>query len=210
MGNPGWSPLQLKVLILTNDKLTRLLRDKRALIVHFSNHADMGREELFPLDLQNAVQNRRCWRLSCHAIWPGHKMELVGSVGIIFEPSVENVLKVDNCDAGSSDHGSGGKCLTIDSFYQSFQVPIGKYNEWWIVGAEVKGIFVSNPKHILTRKVVPIIIDGQEHGQTTNAEPTTLDEIFSAFPEFSVFTMGPAGPEVLRRQSSWDTFATVP
>ena len=121
-------------------------------------------------------------------------MKLVGSVGIIFAPLVKNVLTVDNCDSGSSEYGSGGKSLTIDSFHESFQVADGKYNEWRIIGAEVKGIFVSNPNHICTRQVVVIPVEGQECVQTTNAERTALDDIFAAFPDLSVFTMGPHGP----------------
>ena len=124
-------------------------------------------------------------------------MGLVGSVGIIFEPFVENVLTVDNCDSGSSDYGSGGKSLTIDSFHRSFQVADGKYNEWWIIGAEVRGIFVCNPDCIWTRQVIPLVVDGYECEQIIHAERTTPNKVIEAFPEFSVFTMGPDGPEVI-------------
>ena len=123
-----------------------MLKKREVEIVHFSNHADPHRGLLFPQDLQDAIENRNCWELSCHAIWPGHDMHLFGSVGIIFSPSVENVLTVANCDSGSSDYASGGKPLTIDSFNESLQVPPDEYNEWRILGAEVKGIFVANPE----------------------------------------------------------------
>ncbi len=127
-------------------------------------------------------------------------MELVGSVGIILKPLVNNVLTVDNCDSGSSKYGSGGKSLTIDSFHMSFQVSDGRYNEWLISDAKVTGIFVSNPKYILTRQDVPLIVDGHECGRTTNAERTKLEEVFEAFPELPVLTMGPDGPEEIPRR----------
>ena len=184
---------------MTNDQLANLLRDKGAAIVHFSNHADMGRGTLFPHDLENAIQNRKCWSLSCHAIWPGHKMPLVGSVGIIFEPLVKDVLKVNNCDSGSSDHGSGGELLTIDSFYRSFQVADEEYNEWRIIGAKVKGIFVSNLDCILTRQAVCLKVDGHDHEQIISAEPTTLHKVIAAFPKLQMYTMGPAGLKLISR-----------
>ena len=192
----------LKVLIMTDKELAERLRAKRALIVHFSHHADTHRGTLFPADLLDAIEKKNCWPLSCHAVWPGHNMNLVGSVGIIFSPSVVNILTVDNCDSGSNDYGSAGNPLTIGSFNESFRVPNGGYNEWRIRGAEVMGVFVANPACILIRKVVPIIINEQEYEPTTSAERISLVEIFSKFPDLKVFTMGKNGPEELEYPSS--------
>lgn len=181
---------------MTDKKLKKLLKENNVSIVHFSHHAETRPGVFFPSDLQNGINHRKCWELSCHAIWPGHRMKLVGSVGIIFEPLVENVLTVKNSDSGSSVYGSLGKSLTIENFHESFQVADEEYNEWRIINAKVKGIFVFDSNNILTRRPVSIKLLG-EVTKTMSAEPVTLNEIKSTFPGCTVYTMGSTGLEIL-------------
>lgn len=87
----------------------RLLNDRKIAVVHFSHHAVMGHSVAFPDDLTHAINNYLCETRSCCALVPGHKMELPGSVGVIFEPDLDHVISVLHDDSGSSDYG-GRSC----------------------------------------------------------------------------------------------------
>ena len=87
---------------MTDEELVQALRQRRAAIVHFSHHADMGRGVTFPGDLQDAIAHRDRWALSCHVVWPGHSMDLVGSVGVILDvTSTSQVVSINSRDSGS-------------------------------------------------------------------------------------------------------------
>lgn len=140
----------------TDVELSDFMTQKHAIVVHFSHHANMRDDGIFPDDLINAITNRHIWPLSCSVVWPGHSMDVVGSVGVIFEPTLDSVLSVSNTDAGSSilpdgTDQSGGVPLTADSLAATFEVD-GAYNEWRLRGAEVAGIFVLNSNSIMVKR----------------------------------------------------------
>ncbi len=174
--------------------LRKKLEERRAVVVHFSHHANMRENGVFPTDLQAAIANKDDWPLSCSVLWPGHGMELCGSVGVMFSPSVVSVQSVSNTDSGSwaapdGRDQSGGEPLTAESFEKTFQV-VGAYNEWRIRGAKVAGIFVHNLRSIWVKKRVSVtgLPDGEilvEIGVT----PIPLSEVFDAFPALQIFTM---------------------
>lgn len=191
---------------MNDDTLRKKLEERRAAVVHFSHHAKMREGGVFPADLQAAIANKDDWPLSCSVLWPGHGMELCGSVGVMFTPSVVSVQSVSNTDSGSwanpdGRDQSGGEPLTAESFEKTFEV-VGAYNEWRIRGAIVAGIFVHNLHSILVKKhvSVPGLPDGEiliDIGATT----ITLSEVFVAFPALPIFTMAADGLVEVPRSS---------
>src|SRR5688572_21770465 len=81
--------------------LSEELSARKAVVVHFSHHAQMRDGGLFPQDMEEAMSNCHNWALSCCVLWPGHSMDLPGSVGIIFSPQHHHVLSVSPSDSGS-------------------------------------------------------------------------------------------------------------
>jgi hypothetical protein len=178
---------------MTNDELAAALGRRDALVVHFSHHSDMGNGVVFPNDLQFAITNIATKARSCCVVWPGHRMDLPGSVGVVFRPTVANVLSVFNSDSGSSDgrdgsDNSAGVPLTQESFLASFEVR-GLYNEWRVKGAAVCGIFVANVRDILVKKHLSVPGGPDGPVRTIGADPTSLGDVFRAFPGVPVFTI---------------------
>jgi hypothetical protein len=204
---------------MTNDELVVGLDKKQAMVVHLSHYAVMDPSRPnFPEDMQRAIA-RADITLSCVVVWPGHGMDLPGSVGVIFAPSSASVVSVSNSDAGATtlpdgSDGSAGVDLTAESFEKSFEV-VGAYNEWRVKGARVKGIFVADPRNIMAKKVRQFEVGG-EMVEMTAADHIELAEVLAAFPHQRVFTMGPNGmvelprPWVMaavRRASIWMSLA---
>lgn len=112
--------------LITDTYLTAALEKRKAVVVHFSHHANMRPEGVFPNDLQEAINNKGKWALSCSVLWPGHTMQPCGSVGVMFRPTVASVLSVSNTDAGAFsgsdgiDH-SGGQPLNADTSRRRFK-----------------------------------------------------------------------------------------
>jgi hypothetical protein len=179
---------------LNDHMLSKMLFARKAIVIHFSHHANMRKDGVFPRDLQEAIEHKDEWPLSCSVLWPGHSIDPCGSVGVIFEPDVASVISVSNMDAGSwteldGTDQSDGEPLTAESFNKTFDV-VGAYNEWRIRGAKVAGIFVHDVKSIMVKKMLDIsgLPDGiilQEIGFVT----IQISEVFEAFPYLPVFTM---------------------
>ncbi len=181
------------------ENLIESLEERKALIVHMSHHSNMREGGVFPDDLNNAIQNKDIWPLSCVVVWPNHTLfDLPGSVGVIFEPiSVDNVISVFHCDSGSwaDEHGddnSAGVPLSFDSFNTTFvgNVP---YNEWRVKGAKVVGIFVYNPNMIFVKKYQDILCDGVPVFNDITIVKILLNEVIEEFNGFPVYTMGNNG-----------------
>jgi hypothetical protein len=188
---------------MTNEELKMALQERKALVVHFSTHAMTREGAFFPKDLHNAIEKKNQWTLSCCAIWPGHAMDLPGSVGVIFEPTVDNVVSVSGDDSGSGEvdgeEVSEGKKLTDDALKESFNAT-GFYNEWRVRGAEVKGIFVADPCGIVVRK--PFIFKGDEMMGTFDI---SLEEIIENFPGQDLYTL--CGDEIVKLKRGRDRWA---
>jgi hypothetical protein len=177
---------------MTDKDLSEILEGKRAAVVHLSHHGVMDPlRPIFPEDMRRALAMREEINLSCVVIWPGHRMSLPGSVGVIFKPKCANVNSVSNSDAGSmtladGTDGSLGSPLTQETLTATFDVQPGHYNEWRVRGAEVLGIFVDDPRSISVKKDLVFYVGG-EKVITVAADPIGIAEVFSAFPKCSIF-----------------------
>lgn len=177
---------------MDESKFHKLLTELDVVIVHFSHFAVMGQHVEFPDDLKHAITFYQSETRSCCALWPGHNMELPGSVGVIFRPTFEQVLSVLADDSGSSDFGgaekSGGHAPSEQTILESLNVPAGRYNEWRIKGAEPFGIFIANANNIYVKKKVQLSLNGETFDDigSTNIE---ISSVIEAFPAMPIFTM---------------------
>ena len=188
---------------MTFDQLIATLAEFKLGIVHFAHKAAMRDGVFFPDNLRNAIANATgpfdaAWELSTHVFGPSHCMELVGDVGLLFEPvATANVKVLCNDDAGASDYGADGRSeLSRENIEWSLKLAEGaKYNEWRIKGMKPKGIFVSTAgvPEVLVEKYFP------EHGITTHGQKLIeIDEIAETFPDLPIYTMTADGPAIMR------------
>jgi hypothetical protein len=188
---------------MKDNDLVKALAQREACVVHFSHHANMREGGLFPKDLQEAIAHHHKWNLSCCVLWPDHDLDLPGSVGVIFEVrTVTSVISICDGDAGAyqSDGGdefSGGVPLSEESFESTFGAS-GPYNEWRISGAQVKGIFVNNVHSIQAKKRLTFLVNGELQDVIASAS-IALTDVFDAFPNLPIYTMGPNGLEEVSR-----------
>jgi hypothetical protein len=173
-----------------------LLEQHNAVIVHFSHHAVMNHSVEFPDDLLHAMAHYHEETRSCCAICPGHSMELPGSVGLIFRPTLDQVLSVLSDDSGSSNisgvEWSAGEPPTIEAILASLQVPRGRYNEWRIRGAKPDGIFVANVSNIGAKKKTRLRC-GDDFIEPIACTNITLRSVFDAFPALPICTLKASG-----------------
>ncbi len=177
---------------MTYHQLIEQLRAKLALIVHFSHHSNMREGGVFPQDLLDAIANSNVWPLSCCLVWPTHTMNLPGSVGVILRPrSIESIVAVSSTDAGSltwqdNTEGSLGFPLTLDTFNSSFEVAPDDYNEWRVRDSEAIGIYFENQPYAKKRR--HLVSGGLNLDEVISAEPITINEILSTFPDYPILT----------------------
>jgi len=191
------------------DELIRRLRARNALIVHFSHHAKMREGGVFPADLHAAIANSRAWPLSCCVVWPGHRMALPGSVGVVLRPrSLASVAGVGKSDIGSTtmadgSQGSLGERLSEESFAKTFDVAEGDYNEWRMIESDVVAVYVEGRPLRAKRHVRLLDPDsGAPLGLDVSAETVDLAEVVKAFPELPVLTMTHDGIMALSHPAS--------
>lgn len=182
---------------MTDDELTNALNDRNASVVHFSHHANMREGCVFPNDLQNAIANCSQWTLSCCVVWPDHRMNLPGSVGVIFAPLVQHVISISNDDSGSTtlpngEELSGGVKLTKQNFESSFNVMPDRYNEWRVQGADVVGIYIENPNAILVKKIQTFVTPLDEV-ETITGTSVDLTFVKQSFDGYKFYTMSSSG-----------------
>lgn len=182
---------------MTDDILAAALQRRRAVVVHFSHHANMRTDGVFPNDLEMAISNRGEWALSCSVLWPRHNVKPCGSVGVIFKPTVASVLSVSNSDSGSYQAPDGtdisnGQPLDANTFEGTFRV-VDAYNEWRVQGADVIGIFVHDISHIEVKKAKQVSMPGGKIWNEIGTERIALAEVFDAFDGLPVYTMASSG-----------------
>jgi hypothetical protein len=187
---------------MTYDDLLARLKARQALIVHFSHHAAMRGDLVYPTDLQQVLAEREMWPLSCSVLTPGHRMVVVGSIGVVLEPrTAQDVLRVYHGDAGAYAEGnenySLGELLSCASFDASLdEVVPGTYNEWRVRGAKPLGLFVENPANIEVRQLIQY--EGPWGTETTIAPVRiSLAAVRTTFPDEPIWTMEPNGPRLL-------------
>ncbi len=179
---------------MTLSQLTEILRNRRALIVHFSHTAKEGASLLFPDDLNNAMQIIADKELSCSVVWP-RRCAAVGSVGIALRPrSFTSVTSASAVDAGTIEdsrtgHREGlGKALTCEILKETLEPRTPNYNEWTVRDADIVGIFVDLASTLEVAKTVDAAtIEGYDPTAMLHVGPTTcpckiaLKEVFDAF-----------------------------
>lgn len=179
------------------EELISELRQRQALIVHFSHHACMRDGGVFPADLHAAALNSRLWALSCCLVWPSHSMSLPGSVGLVLHPRcLASIVSVKASDSGSLTNPNGeedglGEPLDQSSFDRSFNVEAGAYNEWRVKESDVIGVyFEGDGRELYAKKYIfhedtetgmPIAID-------IGIKIITLAEVHESFPDLPVYT----------------------
>ena len=162
-------------------------------VVHFSHHAKMRDDGVFPDDLQAAIGNCADWTLSCCALTPGHTMGLPGDVGVIFEiDNPKQIVSVCSDDSGSSQTEDGsdqsfGSEPSLSALNASLDVACGRYNEWRVIGAKVSGIYVENTNSIQAKRKVTFEVSGVQVEDIV-AGPVNLESVKNSFPNLSVFT----------------------
>lgn len=185
---------------MENERFKELLEQRRVAVVHFSHHADMGSGVSFPNDLSHTILNYVAEARSCCAIYPQHKMNLPGSIGVLFAVEYPHVLTVCRTDSGSSDfggkEGSMGECPTEETILESLCVPDGEYNEWRVRGAKPIGIFVTNTHGILAKKESTFAFGGEQTTVIASAS-ISIHAIQAAFPSLPIFTMEASGLKVV-------------
>lgn len=183
---------------MTDQELNDYLESKKALVVHFSHHVLMNSNHpYYPEDMLRVLKRNGEFPNSCSVLWPGHTMDLIGSVGVLFEPTCETIHSVSAGDSGSltfndGTEGSLGRPLAYPNLESSFDVPPGSYNEWRIQGAAIKGIFIADPKNILVKCEVEKDVNGQKIKFDTQKR-ITISEVFATFPDSLIFTMNAQG-----------------
>jgi hypothetical protein len=156
--------------------------------------SDLGRRVDF--DIPDAIESYQIETRSCCALWPGHHMDLPGSVGVIFNAAFAHVVSVLADDSGSSDFGgsenSGGYSPSEETILDSINAPFGGYNEWRVRGAEPIGIFVANPNDIQVKKRAQVRV-GAEVVDEIGCMSVPISAVVEAFPFFPIYTMGADG-----------------
>lgn len=124
-------------------------------------------------------------------------MDLPGSVGVIFEPKLDQVLSVLGDDSGSSDYGgselSGGNAPSEQSIVNSLSDPFGSYNEWRLRGAKPIGILVADPENVIVKKNSHIAVSGCEPFDVIACTTVPFSAVVAAFPSYKVYTMTSSG-----------------
>jgi hypothetical protein len=195
------------ILMMKEDQFNKFVLRHHVVVVHFSHHGVMGHEVPFPEDLRHALKTWTTEIRSCCALWPGHKMNLPGSVGLIYRPTLSNIVSVGCTDSGSSNHngreGSLGEPPSAAALVRSLRnVQPGDYNEWRIVGAQPTGIFVASTSHILVKKwVVPSVPQEllfEEIEPVLACAKSTLEIVATEFSSHNIYTLSEKGLVLVR------------
>lgn len=179
---------------MTYEDLIQDLRARKALIVHFSQHAKTKYNRVFPADMHAAIANSRAWPLSCTVVWPGHRMPVVGSVGVVLHPrSLASIVGAANQDAGSMTLPDGtedgiGKPLDKDVLRETLNPPLGQINEWRMRECDVVGIYVEDCADIQVKEEVIIPVPDMHPVLDVATSSCTLKDIADAFPELPIYT----------------------
>lgn len=183
---------------MNNQDLAECLKEKKAVVVHFSSYSSNCSGVVFPDDLNYTIKNKDNIYVSCSVLWPGHNMSPFGEVGIIFHPTVDSVQSVSNSDSGAYTASSGidcsnGESLTKETFEKSFNVQKGGYNEWRLKGAEIGGIFVLNQDCVNVKKKIKINCPLEGEKEEIGFQSIDLQDLKNVFPDFDIFTLRDCG-----------------
>lgn len=174
------------------------LRDRAALLVHFSTVMTRHNHLYFPDDIRNAMSLRGVPLSFCTILsgdigpYQGVAFESAnscGSVGMIIDILDDTSVQT----VGSSDDGtyydnktgtwiSGGSTPDSNTCAQSVDARQSS-NEWFVKDFKPVGIFVFQP--IFVRKTAET-----ELGRIDAEGSISLDEVVAGFPEMRIFSIG--------------------
>lgn len=151
---------------MNNDSFKSALKKKNAKIVHFSTVPRMSyRQYFFPDDLSNIINKNLNSDviISCSCIWKDNFLSAPGSIGVILDVDMGDIVSVFPEDSGAYQSSDGeencmGKPIDVsvltDVFnntksYNEFRV---KYNNIKIIGLYVKNAYKL---HFVANKNLP-------------------------------------------------------
>lgn len=167
----------------------QFLRERNAVLVHFSTVMTRHPDLLFPDDLVTAMTLRGV-PLSFSTILPGDTTPhsggrggAEGSIGLLAGLTAETVIhSVSPADSGSSMDGSLGLPPTAENCAASIDQRITS-NEWHISDYAPAGIFVLKPIVVRQRQFFPEVGDF-----ITGEAPLSLPDAIKAFPDHRIFS----------------------
>ena len=181
--------------IMKSAEIRQFLRERQALLVHFSTPMAVTASRHFPYDLQNASTLTNV-PLSFSTIQQGdgnpHETEnpaAQGSVGLIVDiDETTEVLQVSHEDLGSYIDPTTGKPMgggnppTRQACDDSIDKRIST-NEWYGRGFKPAGILVLYP--IIVRKPLGMVAGSTVYGEVD----IELSDVLSAFPDMRIFNV---------------------
>lgn len=136
----------------TQSEIRSLLREKNAVLVHFSSTPKMSNNTfLYPSDLRGVIDNVDTYQPTCSTVLPNDtSLNAAGSIGVILDLNVDgSVLSAKWEDSGSSRYGgasnSSGMNPTIEDCRRSIEERGQGYNEWIVGGYRIRGVFFFHP-----------------------------------------------------------------
>lgn len=187
-------------------ELNETLFAHKAVIVHCSRPGPGGettgaRKPLYPRDLIETIRDLEAGsvrEVSCSVVWPDH-LETFGAVGIVLEPrEIDDIVRMSPTDAGTVPGVGGfGKPPSKQALAETLHSSEG-HNEWVLVGARVRGIFVHPTMDLMVARAVDIpssmglseeeaILLGIE-GETVEPCYITHQQIRIDFPDLPLLT----------------------
>ncbi|HDS6884648.1 TPA: hypothetical protein QH084_000454 [Morganella morganii subsp. morganii] len=151
---------------MNNDNFKSELQNKNAKIIHFSTAPRMSnREYFFPDDLNNIINNNLSSDviISCSCIWQDNYPSAPGSVGVILDVDIDDVISASPDDSGSYQSSDGkdncmGKSINESVLNDVFNKTVN-YNEFRVKPNNVKiiGLYIKDVYniHIIANKNLP-------------------------------------------------------
>lgn len=167
----------------------QFLRERNAVLVHFSTVMSRNPDLLFPNDLAGAMSLVDV-PLSFSTIlpgdtnpWGGGRGGAEGAVGLLVDIGLQTVIhSVSSSDSGSSVIGSLGGLATAENCAASIDQRETS-NEWHVSNYVPKGLFLLPPILVRQRHAIP----GLDEPILAEAE-ISLAQAIAAFPTLPVFS----------------------
>jgi hypothetical protein len=139
--------------------IVALLREKNAIIVHFSYHGKGPGEHLYPYDFENAIKHSDTTYLCASTIGPRDiaLTHSVGWVGLVLKPKNDfSITKVTCGDGGTSsaDH----LYPSLDEMRESIDKRGTEepYNQWTFQSSAILGLFAFEGAQVAAKRDLPM------------------------------------------------------
>jgi hypothetical protein len=166
------------------------LRQRQALLVHFSTIMSRHEDLFFPEDLRRALSLRQAplafstIQIGDRSPWartPGPGGE--GSIGMVVDIAPHTVISsVSPCDSGSYEGGSLGLPPTEQNCAASIDQR-ERSNEWVVQDYEPVGIFLFHEPYVIRK---PVNLDGS---QTAIEVRVSAEQAKAPFPDQRIFSL---------------------